>query len=402
MISVKEAQKRLMQIVRPLGKETVGLDKALGSILAENVRSKIDLPSADNSAVDGFAIRFADIMSSLEIRGVIKAGDLKNPKLDRRQTFRIMTGARIPKGADTVIPKECAIVRGDRLLIEGQFPKGANVRYCGEELRKRSLVLKSGIVIHPGVVGTLATVGRKRVKVFRKPTVSLIVTGSELIGVGRKLKSGQVYDSNSWSIVSALKWMGIDSVRIARVRDSERHLRKIVSMYLKNSDVVLLTGGVSVGDYDFVKIILKELGARTLFWKVSQKPGKPIYAGKKGKALIFGLPGNPASAFTCFYEYVYPVLRKMMGSTDPFLRRVSGRLNQDFLPDQKRLLFLKGLVHFKNSRVLMNISKRQGSHMLTSFSDANGLILVPPGRTKLRKGDSVEADLLPLTGGDVP
>lgn len=400
MISVKQAQTKLIRSVRILRRISVNLSDALGYVLAEDVRSSIDLPSADNSAADGFAIHFADLDQAshscgLKISGVIKAGDLKNPKLERGEAYRIMTGARIPKGSDSVIPKESAEVKAGRLFIQGHFKKGANVRYCGEELKKGSPLLKAGTVIHPGIIGALATIGKKHIRVFKKADVSLVVTGNELVRVGNKLKSGQIYDSNSWAIASALMSMGVKPVRIARVRDNRNELKNVIARNTSAVDVVILTGGVSVGDYDFVKIILKELSVRKLFWKVSQKPGKPLYVGRKGKTFFFALPGNPAAALTCFYEYVYPTLRKMMGFSHIYPKRVKAKLTQSIEPDEKRQLFLKGWARPTNGHISVRALARQGSHMMTAFTQANGFIVIPPGSRKMEKGDTVWFDILP-------
>jgi molybdopterin molybdotransferase len=256
-------------------------------------------------------------------------------------------------------------------------------------------LLKAGAVIHPGVVGALATIGKKRIRVFRKPDVSLIVTGNELVPAGKKLKPGQIYDSNSWTLVSALISMGVKPVRITHVRDNRNQLKNIISKNTNTVDAVILTGGVSVGDYDFVKIILKGLGVQKLFWKVSQKPGKPIYVGRKGKTFFFALPGNPASAFVCFYEYVFPCLKKMMGYHRPFLKRIGAHLNSCIHPDRHKTLFLKAIVSVRRRRLYLTLSKRQGSHMLTSFSEANGLAVIRKGRNELKKGHRIELDILP-------
>ena len=405
MISVDQAQEKLTRAVHRLNQISVGLKDALGYVLAGDIRSPIHLPNADNSAVDGFVICFVDFdqvghSCGLKIKGVIKAGDLKNPRIHRGETYRIMTGARIPKGADTVIPKEYSTVKSGHLFVSGRFAKGANVRYAGEELKKGSVLLKAGTVIHPGVVGALATIGKKHIRVFRKPDVSLIVTGNELVRVGKKLKAGQIYDSNSWTMSSALISMGVKPVRIAHVPDNRCLLKNVISKSMKTVDVVILTGGVSVGDYDFVKTILKELGVRKLFWKVSQKPGKPMYAGKKGKTFFFGLPGNPAGALTCFYEYVYPALRKMTGFARIYPARVRVKLNKPIEPDKKRQLFLKGRAYVRRARstnghVSVDVLARQGSHMMSAFTQANGFIVIPRGSRKMEKGDAVRFDVLP-------
>jgi molybdopterin molybdotransferase len=241
--------------------------------------------------------------------------------------------------------------------------------------------------------------GKDRVTVFDKPKVSLITTGNELVRPGIPLAPGQIYDSNSLMIQSALKNMGIRPLTVSRVKDNPKSLKRAVAMALRQSDVLILMGGVSVGKYDFVKDILKETGVRTIFWKVNQKPGKPLYFGKRGKTLIFGLPGNPASVFTCFYEYVFPAIRRMSGFRDPYLLRQAARVQSEVKPDRKKILFLKARAELNGGRKTVITLGRQGSHMISSLQDANCFILIPPSRKTIKRGQRVRIDLLPLGNG---
>ncbi|MDP2644027.1 MAG: molybdopterin molybdotransferase MoeA [Desulfobacterales bacterium] len=408
MISFEQARHLIERNIPRLRKKTVKIQHALGFVLAENVRAPIDLPVADNSAMDGFVLRSAETRHarsgkpvSFRIRGDIKAGDKQNRRVKKHEACRIMTGAFIPKGADTVIPKEEAIVKGDSLVIDQCIPAGRHIRYQGEEIARGRKVLDKGSLIHPATVGVLAMLGKDQVTVFDRPKVSLITTGNELVKPGSSLRPGQIYDSNSWMIQSALENMGIPPLRVSRVKDSRGKLGSAADTALKQSDILILMGGVSVGKYDYVKDILKEAGVRKVFWKVSQKPGKPLYFGRKGQTIVFGLPGNPASVFTCFYEYVFPALRRMSGFRGSYPHRELARIRTAVKPDQKKTLFLKAKITINGKGKTVIPLGRQSSHMISSLQDANCFIAIPPSRRTVRKGQRVRVDLLPARNGDL-
>lgn len=405
MLTVKQAQKLIAQNIPALLKEMIPLTESLGHILAEEICAPFDLPLFDNSAMDGYALRASDTQKAttgrpvyLDIKGTIKAGD--NPKrlLKQNECYRIMTGALIPKGADTILPKEEAVVKNEdspsAVLILSPIAKGKHIRYQGEEIKKGEKVLNKRTVINPGAVGFLSSLGKNKVLVFRKPKVSLIATGSELVASGKKLARGKIYDSNSPMITCALRQMGIQLASVRQVADNPSLLKREIGQALRRSDVLVLMGGVSVGEYDYVKTILGRLGVKSIFWKVSQKPGKPVYFGKKGKKLIFGLPGNPASVFVCFYEYVFPALRAVMGFKNPHLAKEEISLGREIEPDREKLLFLKGkIISNHKGRVVFPLG-HQGSHMISSLSDSDGLISIPPQKGLIRRGEKVEVHLL--------
>lgn len=408
MISFEQAQHLIERNIPCSRKKTVRIQNALGFVLAEDIRAPIDLPVGDNSAMDGFVLRSGETQRvqngkpvSFRICGDIRAGDRRKIMLKRQETYRIMTGAFIPQGADAVIPKEEATVRDNCLVLNRLLPSGNHVRYKGEEVRKGSIVLRKGFLIHPATIGILAMLGIDKVKVMDKPKVSLIATGDELVKPGIPLVPGQIYDSNSWMMQAALEHMGIHSLKVSWVKDNPKSLRRAVVMALKRNDVLILMGGVSVGKYDFVKDILKEAGARTIFWKVNQKPGKPLYFGKRGETLIFGLPGNPASVFTCFYEYVFPTLRRMSGFRRPYLHREVMKIGTEIKPDRKKILFLKARTALDGKEKTVMPLERQGSHMISSLQDADCLILTPPSPGIVKKGQKVQVDLLPTGNGAI-
>lgn len=406
MISFEQAQHLVEKNIPRLRKKTVKIQNALGFVLAKNLRAPIDLPVNDNSAMDGFVLRSGETQRvqngkpiSFRIRGDIKAGDTRNRAVKIREAYRIMTGASIPRSADTVIPKEAATVHKNFLVVDRFIPSGNHIRCKGEEVKKGSVVLHKGSPIHPATIGILAMLGKEKVEVFDKPIVGLITTGDELVKPGMPLKPGQIYDSNSFMMRSALEMMGIRPLQMSRVKDNSKSLKRTVDMALEQSDVLILMGGVSVGKYDFVKDVLKEAGVRTIFWKVNQKPGKPLYFGRKGRKLVFGLPGNPASVFTCFYEYVFPALRIMSGFHHPYLRRETVRLKSQVKSDRANAVFLKAKMTGNGKRKIAIPLNRQGSHMISSLQDANCFVLIPPSPKVFKEGQRVRADVLPVGDG---
>jgi molybdopterin molybdotransferase len=402
MISVEEAQKKIQSSIPATQIEAILLEHALGRVLAAAIKSPLALPLADNSAMDGYAVCIKDIAQAteekpvlLKIAGVIKAGDTRKRSLKKGECLAIMTGALIPQGSDGVLAKEIVDVQGRKLLVRASAPQGNNIRFQGEEVKKGQAVIAKSTVIHPGVIGLLATLGLRKVPVFKLPKVSVIATGNELVEPGKKLAYGKIYESNTWMIRSALEEMRIHPTAVQKIKDDPKELRKKISKALKENDVLILMGGVSVGDYDYVKEILGELGVKTLFWKIKQKPGKPLFYGKKGKKIVFGLPGNPASVLTCFYEYVYPALRKFSGFKNCHLRQEEVLLKEDLRNDPHRTLFLKTKITQISGKKEASALRGQGSHMLSSFVEANALMVIPPSTVALKKGQKVSIDWMP-------
>ncbi len=395
MIGCDEAKKIIEANCGILPSETMFLALASGFVAAEDVTSPVSLPLFKNSAMDGFALDSFQTALSLRITGDIKAGDAPS-EMSQGDTKRIMTGASLPKGADTVLEKENSVVQDGFLILKEPVPAGKNVRHPGEEIKKGELALSKHSVINPGTIGFLSGLGLERISVVRKPRVSVIATGSELTRPGSPLKPGKIYDSNTAMLLSALGDLRIQPVLIRQVKDDPKLIHKILSFALKNTDVVIVTGGVSVGEHDPVKAVLGEAGVETLFWKVSQKPGKPIYFGKKNKTLVFGLPGNPAAVFTCFYEYIYSAIRLLSGYASPYLSVETARLLGTVESEAGKALFLKGRVTLdEENRRSVLLLKNQRSHMLSSFSEANALVAIPPSSKTLETGELVPVHLLP-------
>lgn len=347
--------------------------------------------------MDGFALSSEATQNAsaaspvrLHVMGEIVAGQAPTRLSKSEQTYRIMTGAPVPRGADAVLEKEKAVIEGDFLKISLPVPAGRHVRQPGEEIQKGALALPKHSLLHPGTIGFLASLGLDRVPVFAKPRVSVITTGSELECPGKSLEPGKIYNSNSAFLMSALMQMKITPILVRQVKDHPKLIRRVLGFALKESDIVIATGGVSAGEHDFVKMLLEEAGVETLFWKVSQKPGKPIYFGQKNGTLVFGLPGNPASVFTCFYEYVYPAIRLRMGHKQPYLAESGAFLAESLKADPGKSVFLKGRVSKHAAKPLA----KQQSHMLSTLAETNALLVVNRVEN-LKEGDAVTAHWLP-------
>ena len=396
MITVKQAKDLLIKNINSLEPISKNLLEAVGYVMEEDIFSPIDLPPFTCSAMDGYAIRSSDVRGKLpiklKIKGEIKAGDFKNITVGEGYAFKIFTGAPIPFGTDYVVMQEYTQQEDDFVLIKKNFSKYENIRWKGEEIRKGQKVLSRGTVLNPVVIGFLAIMGIDKVKVIRKPNAYLIVTGSELVIPGTPLKLGKVYDSNSFSIYSALKDMGIERISMVRRGDDFRAIHKAFEKAIAGSDVIIFSGGVSVGKYDFVRELFEKVGVETIFYKVEQKPGKPIYFGRYKGKIIFGLPGNPVSSLVCFYGYVYPAIRKMMGLYPIFLEEKTLSLLKEIRNKGGKVNFLRGMFY---SNTVMPL-KYQSSHMLSSFAKANCLIIVPKNSKLIKKGEKIKVHILPM------
>lgn len=392
MISVEEAKKRIFKNTRRLKVQKIKLINSLRYILAENIYSPIDIPGFDNSAMDGYALREKDIKNykKLKVIGEISAGVKPNVKINKGEAVRINTGAAIPEGADSILIKEDTIEKRGWLYIRNLKShisnlKSADIRRRGSEISKGELVFKTGTIMTPSLIGCLSSMGFQEVCVFGKPSVSVIVTGNELRKPGRKLKPGQIYDSNTAALISLLEQARIDKKNIVRLRDNESAIRKAFFRIVRRSDVVIFTGGISAGNRDYVKKILKVNNVKKIFHKVAQKPGKPLYFGRYKNALIFGLPGNSAASIICFYEYVLPVLRKLQGYDNIELTNFKlPLLNKIKLPEGKAS-FLKGKLFNGGVRIL----KGQESYKLSSLAKADCLVYVPERKRRLAPGENV-------------
>ncbi|HQV01335.1 MAG TPA: molybdopterin molybdotransferase MoeA, partial [Bacteroidia bacterium] len=342
MISVPEAFDIIKQQVNKLPCHTVALPQAFNCVLAKPVFALYDTPPFNNSAMDGYAFRFADLQYSpnFSVIGSVSAGSTFNGTLMKNEAVRIFTGACIPVDADTVVMQEKTIQNTHTVTVtDEEITLGSNVRLKGSQNKVNEMLVRAGNSINEMIIGYLASAGIDKVTVYQKPSVCIITTGTELIMPGLPLQPGKIFESNSWMLNAALNKMFMQT-QLYACDDSMQHLSNLLAAKATETDVIIITGGVSVGDYDFVAPALKQLGAQIFFHKVKQKPGKPLLFAKLNNAFIFGLPGNPASALSCFYNYVKPALHLMQGMVWPMYQ--TALLQNTF---QKK----EGLTHFVKS-----------------------------------------------------
>ncbi|MES3019602.1 MAG: gephyrin-like molybdotransferase Glp [Bacteroidota bacterium] len=392
-ISVAEARDLINQHTKVLSPINISLMNATGLVLSEDVFAKTDVPPFNQSSMDGYAINYDDWMKSgqLKIKGEIAAGSDKNTRLEPYNAARIFTGAPVPTGADTVVMQEKIKIVGENLVIEdANLIRGLNFREQGSEIKAGSLALEQGTAMTPAAIGYLAGVGIKEIHVYPTPSVTVILTGNELQSPGEELNHGQVYEANSFALNSALKQAGISQIDFLFSQDTLEDLTTIIARAVIKSDVVLLTGGVSVGDYDFVVRAAVANEIEQVFHKIRQKPGKPLFFGKKGEKVIFGLPGNPASVLNCFYEYVLPALGQM-SSRKTALKSIIVPLKTALKKPAGLTQFLKGYYDGESASDL----KAQESFRLSSFAKANCLIKLEEGKIEFTADELVEIHLLP-------
>lgn len=389
MVSVQDAFLILKNNLPAPQEIEYSLLQARKHVLAQTLLSPINMPPFRQSAMDGFALCLHEALV-YEIIGEIKAGDTHQVVLLPGQAIKIFTGAAVPDTAQAVIQIEKVSVNENQLVLEEAVQAGTNVRPIGEQIARGELALEKGTLLNAAAIGFLAGLGFTSVKVFQKPRVGILVTGNELVKPGSPLEYGKVYESNGIMLESALNEASFEAVNLYEVNDNYENTRnKLQEAFLEN-DVVLVSGGISVGDYDFVAAALKELEVETLFYKVNQKPGKPLFAGKLKDKMVFALPGNPAAALTCFYVYVLPTLSILSGKVTNYNQAKSIAIAHDYKVHNTRSQFLKA--HIINGEAI--ILSHQASSMLNSFSVANGLVFVPNGSYELKQGDSVDVYLL--------
>ncbi|HET6769725.1 MAG TPA: gephyrin-like molybdotransferase Glp [Chitinophagaceae bacterium] len=393
MISVSEAKKIINEGDFSLQPVTLSLQDSAGLILAEDVYAIADIPAFPQSSMDGYAFCFRGWKQNknLKITGEVAAGSNETFQLAPENAVRIFTGAAVPDGADTVIMQEKVQVENGELKIEDESLKeGNSVRSKGSEIKAGALALEKENILSPAAIGFLAGIGVTEVKAYPNPSISIIITGNELQQPGKPLQHGQVYESNSFALTAVLWQLHIENIQILYATDNPEIVIDTLKKALDQSDVVLLTGGVSVGDYDFVLQAATACGVEKLFHKVKQRPGKPLYFGRKKNKVVFGLPGNPSSVLTCFYHYVIPALEKLSKRTIG-LQTMKAPLAKTFQKNTGLTHFLKG---FYNGKIATPLDAQE-SYRLSSFAKANCLIQINEDVTSLNEGDRVDVYLLP-------
>lgn len=391
MITIEEALELVEHNLPEATTKHIPLADALDLILAEDVISPISMPPFRQSAMDGYAVAYKE-GASYEIIGEVKAGDDHNPELKQGQGVRIFTGAAVPDSADTVIIQEHVTSDGQHITVHQTVSKNQNIRPKGEQNKQGAMALEKGNKLSPAAIGYLAGLGITQVTVFPKPTVAIITTGNELVSPGEPLPYGKIYESNGIMLSNALLKNDYQDVDIFKVKDDYQSTLNLFKDVINQFDVILISGGISVGDYDFVGKALKELDVQEIFYKVKQKPGKPLFFGKKDNKTIFALPGNPASTLSCFYIYVIPALAKLSGNSFEGLPRVKAKSLSNYEVKGDRSQFLKAFV----SEGRVEILEGQSSAMLHTFAMANALVYVTPEESPIEIGTTVEVVCLPI------
>ena len=385
MIPIEEAEKILNKITSSPDTEEVVLMDSLGRVLGQDIVSGISMPPFDKSAMDGYAVVSNDDSKKFEIMEVIAAGNVPQKVVGKGQCSKIMTGAMLPPGADRVIKKEVTEEKDGSMYLTGE-DKNLNICYLGEDVKPGDVVLKRGHLIRPPEVGIIASMGLSALQVYKKPRVGIITTGSEIVMPGRKLSKGQINNSNAYSISDQVIQTGAEVTFAGIVGDDKTNIKEKISELLVKCHMVLISGGVSVGDYDFVPGILKDLSIKLHFDKVAIQPGKPTVFGTRGDTLVFGLPGNPVSTFTIFEVFVKPVLYRLMGyDYRPLL--LKGVMKKDF---KRRRSIRTAYVPVKyHNDGFVEPVEYHGSAHLTALPQANALLKIPTGLNKVLKGSVV-------------
>ncbi len=396
-LSVNAAQAIVVRSVQLPGIESVKLEQCLGRVLAEDIRANRDQPPYDVSAMDGFALRSADVANApatLLIIEDIRAGDMPTKTVQAGQCARIMTGAPVPPGADTVIRVEdTQAVSDTQVQINVTVKPNNDIRPRGEGMRNGEVVLQAGMEITPGVVGMLAMVKRIDVQVYRQPRVAILSTGDELEGLHDPFNANKIPDANSYALMAQVQVLGIQPVLLGIARDEPEELRQYLQQGLKY-DVLLVSGGTSVGVHDYVRPTLEALGVQMKFWRVEMKPGHPMAFGVAADSFVFGLPGNPVSSMVCFEEFVLPALRRMMGHTRIYRRTITARLTHEVKHKHSRTEFVRVMLAREEGSYAVTSTGAQGSGILASMSKAEGLMVVPAESKGMAAGSSVTVQLL--------
>ncbi len=394
MLSVEQAKDILLNGVPVLPSQEVELDKGLNHILSQSFRANMSLPPFRQSAMDGYAVNYTNVKKdNFNLIGEVAAGDKHTTSLNEGDAVRIFTGAAVPDGANAVIMQEWITTENNMVKLNndaGELKPQLNIRPVGEQIQEGDIALEQGALLNGPALGLIQSFGARTVEVFQKPKVALVVTGNEIVKPGEDLPFGSIYESNSITLTSAIKHAGFDLQTVMFEKDELSAIQNDIDHCSKTSDVVLVSGGISVGDYDFVKTAFENLNVEEVFYKIAQKPGKPIFYGQKENTCFFGLPGNPASALVCLIEYVIPVLKKMAGYKNCFPTKLNLPITNNYVKKGNRAQYLKARLGAEG----VEIMNGQASSMLHTFALSDCLVYIPNNKTEINKGESVEVHLI--------
>ena len=401
MLTPEQAQQIVLDHIRPLGIERVALLEALDRILATDVRARRDNPPCDNSAMDGYAVRHQDIQAAsatqpavLEMIEEIPAGRVGQQTVGPGQTSRIMTGAPVPPGADTVIPVEDTRAQDNRIEILEADEREANVRHRGEDIQAGTVVLPAGTLCGTGELGILAALQCSFLPLQRRPTLGILSTGDELVEIDEALEPGQIVNSNTYALAALARAHGAVPIMLPIARDSEADTRQAVENALQ-ADFILSSGGVSVGEYDYIRKVLDDMGSQFKFWRVAMKPGKPLFFCLLQGKPYFGLPGNPVSSMMSFLQFVRPAIRKASGYPQAAwsLPEVRAQIAHPVHNDGNRRQYMRATLSYRDGQLHARTAKSQGSHMISSMLGANGFVVLEPNQ-QVAAGDGVAVQIV--------
>ena len=402
MITVDDAKLIIDNYTHTKSVEKVDLDNAENRVLSMDITAKISSPLFDNSAMDGFAIKSSDLKGAskvnpakLNLVSISSAGTPTKRILKSGECIQCMTGAQIPNGADSIVMVEQTSGFNKKKDCLFFFGNGGRESYKkkGRKLKKGEHLISKGTKITPSEIGILATFGYGSVWVYKRPKIAIFGTGDELVEPGNELKPGQIYNSNLYVMADLVRESGSKVIIKEVIKDDKNALRLFLKEAIEQCDIIISSGGVSMGKYDYVRDVFIELGVKERFWKVAQKPGKPLFFGNKSSTLIFGLPGNPVSSYIGFMIWIWPVLEKMIGLVDESF--VSATLKIDFPTEKQKHRFLFGEAWLERGILVCKPSLKLGSHMLSSSKNANCIIGVEKSDSPLKSGNKVQIKLLP-------
>jgi len=396
MLKYEEALKIVLENIKPVESEWVGLSSAYRRVLAEDLIARNNIPYKDNSAMDGYAINTNDLKTvprELKVVGVVACGRPVKKRLNPGEAMAITTGAPVPPGCNSVVPVEdTEKVASGIVRIVRQIGPGKNVRYSGEDVRKGEVVLKKGTIVGPAELGMLASLGRNRMRVFRKPVVAILITGNEIIEPGERLRPGKVRDINTFSLSGLVEKFGGVPLRLGIAGDKKLELVRKMKKGL-NSDTMIVSGGVSMGKLDLVRDSLAFLGYKERFWKVAMRPGMPLSFGHIRGKPVFGLPGNPVSSMVTFLEFVRPLMMKLTARPVD-LSEISAFLKSAAVKKDNKRHFLRVKLNYKNGRYFASLTGPQGSGILKSMVECDGIAIIPEGTRSLKTGERVRVQLI--------
>lgn len=370
-------------------------------VLAEDIKSNMNMPPFDRSPLDGYAYRAEDTINarednpiSLEVIDYVPAGHLSSKTIGKGQAMKIMTGTKIPKGADVVIRYEDTKFTDKEVKIFQSLSPGSNIVNMGEDMKEGDLVLEKGIVIGPAEIGIMASLGKSMVRVYKKPRIAIMATGDELINIDGELKEGKIRNSNSYTVAAQVRRLGGEPVILPICKDGIEETKDELESALKWADMVITTGGVSVGDADLVKEAFQELGADILFWRVRMKPGTPIVVANYKSKLLFGLSGNPAASYITFEQFVRPSILRLMGRRKTKLMEVESTLESDFIKVSGQNRYVRAFTYKEDGQYYTRLPDKHSSGVISSLSGTNSILHIGSGKGPYKKGDTIVVELV--------